>query len=694
MEHEDKQGHNLAKHIDFGQIREEIPLKKRHLKKYLRFTAYILGGIVGFILLFALAYAHSFYAMYQEGMIAKQKLEEAQHALINRNFEGGAVALAEAHVNLVSVQRRFDGVILIRWLPWVSHQVKAVDALLVAAVEFTGSGVELVRLGDAITKDIRNETLIFSEISDRHKREIIAQLVAAQPTFEAAQVSIHKADEAIKNIKTSALLKPLADIVDPLQQYLPIARSMIDQAMPLVQVLPKVVGFDETKTYLFLLQNNYELRPTGGFIGTYGIVKLRNGEIEQLITDNIYNLDRAFEDDELTLTPQQIMNRPAPLPIQVYLEQRQWALRDGNWAADFPTAARDTIDLYNEESRIARDIEKQIYLRNPQNKESEFESRFLEEGFDGVIAITPEIIENLLKLTGPVVVDGIRFTDENFQEELSFRVTYQFEELGIEDRARKDIIKRIADEIKARITSMPYARLLDVAQIGIESLESKSVLIYATDPELQELLLEKGWAGEIVQTNTDYLFVVDTNLGSLKTDQFIDRFVTYSIEKKGDQYIATARIKHKHNGQFAWNSTRLRSYTRVYVPLGSELLEFSGSMVNDSVKDPDRAPGKIDVWEEYNKTVFGAFIATEPREEQELVVVYQLPDYVAQSIENGSYALLYQKQPGTSHYLTVDLQFGKSIKSSSPAGQVSGLLNPVYHYETAIMKDTWIVLSL
>ncbi len=694
MEHENKQGHNLAQTIDFGQIREEVPAKKRYLGKYLRVVALVVGGIVGICLLFLLAYAPSLYAMYQEGMVAKQKLEEAQHKIINRNFEEGAVALQEAHENLASVQKRFDRVIVIRWIPWVRHQVNAVDALLVAAVEFTGSGVELVRLGDMITKDIRNETLIFSEISDRHKREIIAQLVAAQPTFEVAQASIHTADEAIKNIKTSALLKPLADVVEPLQQYLPIARSMIDQAMPLVQILPKVVGFDETKTYLFLLQNNHELRPTGGFIGTYGIVKLRNGEIEQLITDNIYNLDRAFEDDELTLTPQQIMNRPAPLPIQVYLEQRQWALRDGNWAADFPTAARDAIELYNEESRIARDIEKQIYLRNSQNKESEFESRFLEEEFDGVIAMTPEIIENLLKLTGPVVVDGIRFTDENFQEELSFRVTYQFEQLGIEDRARKDIIKQIADEIKTRITSMPYARLLDVAQIGIESLASKSVLIYATDAELQELLLEKGWAGEVVQTNTDYLFVVDTNLGSLKTDQFIDRVVGYTIEKKDGEYIATVRIKHKHNGQFAWNSTRLRSYTRVYVPMGAELVSFSGAFVNDSVKDPDRTPGKVDVWEEYEKTVFGAFIATEPREEQELVLVYRLPGHIIQSIEKGSYALLYQKQPGTSHHLTVDLQFGKSIKSSNPAGQVSGLLNPVYHYKIAIMKDTWIVLSL
>src|SRR5690606_33507225 len=218
-------------------------------------------------------------------------------------------------------------------------------------------------------------------------------------------------------------------------------------AVPMVEILPEVVGFDETKTYLFLLQNNHELRPTGGFIGTYGILKLRNGSIQQLITDNIYNLDRAFEDDTETLTPQQVVNRPSPEPLQKYLEQRQLGLRDANWDPDFPSTARFAIDFYNQEVVAARDIEKQIFLRDPKNTESDFKSRFLAESFDGVIAMTPEIIENLLKITGPVVVDGIRFTDENFQDELSYRVTYEYRELDIDEQSRKDIIRRIADQI-------------------------------------------------------------------------------------------------------------------------------------------------------------------------------------------------------------------------------------------------------
>ncbi len=523
---------------------------------------------------------------------------------------------------------------------------------------------------------------------------MLQKLVAAQPLLDQVRQEVSNARIAIDVIDDRKLVSPLRGVIQDAQQYLPIVDDLLQQAVPMVEILPEVVGFDETKTYLFLLQNNHELRPTGGFIGTYGILKLRNGSIQQLITDNIYNLDRAFEDDSETLTPQQVVNRQSPEPLQKYLEQRQLGLRDANWDPDFPSTARFAIDFYNQEIVAARDIEKQIFMRDPSNKEADFRSRFLAEPFDGVLAMTPEIIENLLKITGPVVVDGIRFTDENFQDELSYRVTYEYRELDIDEQSRKDIIRRIADQITARITSLPYTRLLDVAQIMMESMQSKALLLYSTNDELQDMIIERGWAGEIRNDSLDYLFVVDTNLGSLKTDQFMKRYVDYQIEQRGGEYIATVTVRHEHTGEFAWNSTRLRSYTRVYVPRGAELLESRGAMFNDKTKNPDNLPGEVDVSDEHSKTVFGAFISTEPRETQELTFVYKLPPSVVQAITEGRYNLLYQKQPGTSHYLTVDLDFDTSIRTSSPQGSIEGLFNDGYRHETAIMKDTWIILGL
>src|SRR3989344_8002630 len=46
----------------------------------------------------------------------------------------------------------------------------------------------------------------------------------------------------------------------------------------LIVALPDVLGFRGSKTYLVLLQNNTELRPTGGFMGAFALVTMDRGK--------------------------------------------------------------------------------------------------------------------------------------------------------------------------------------------------------------------------------------------------------------------------------------------------------------------------------------------------------------------------------------------------------------------------------
>jgi hypothetical protein len=681
--------------VDFSQIREERVFRTRWITKVLKWVGIVLGVFMGVCILVGLINATKLIRIYENALEAKAALERAQHVIVNRDFEQGAAQVSVAHEKLLQVKQDTDELFLVRYIPVVRAHVLAVDALLETGVRMAGNGTQLLMLADDLTDDILNESIPWSEISDAKKREIVEKVREAKPLFVQTRDDLSYVAQLIEEIDSRKLLAPLAEVVDPLQQYLPLADAMMQEVVPLIEVLPEVAGFDTEKTYLFLLQNNHELRPTGGFIGTYGILKLHNGSIKQLITDNVYNLDRAFQDDKDTLTPQQVLDIAAPQPIQEYLEQRQWGLRDVNWSPDFPTTAQDAITIYNAEVTVARDIEKQIFLRDPQAREEDFQSRYIAEEFDGVIAITPQIIEKLLEVTGPVVVDGIRFTSENFQDELSYRVTFEAFDLDVDLRSRKDIIRRITDQITSRLLSLPYTRLLDVGQIAIEELQAKTILVMSRNAELQLRILERGWAGEVRQENdVDFLFVVDSNLGSLKTDQFIKRNVTYEVRKEGDEYLATVRLTHTHTGEFAWNSTRLRSYTRVYVPQGSVLLSSRGADLDDSTKNPEGLPGEVDVYDEFGKTVFGAFIATEPRESSTLVLTYKLPESVKQMIQEGSYNLLFQKQPGVVHELTVDLSFGTTIRNASPEGEVRGLFSDGYTFTDAIHKDTWITLKL
>jgi len=693
MDHLDKREHN---HLDFSEIREVSTKPKFPLRRFFSLTGKVVLWYLA-INLFLLLIVGIFYgarmkSIYSRAQEIKTSLESVQHQAVNRDFAGAAVTLESSKEKIDSVQKDFSSIPFVRWMPGVRAQVIAVDHLLLAAANLTTSGTQVLNLADDLTKKIRNESIPYAQLRPEQKKDIVARLVAAEPMFKEVSVELHQADDAIASIQKGFLIKQLRDVVEPLQRYMPLLTSMVDRAIPMLSIAPQVVGFDGPKTYLFLIQNNRELRPTGGFIGTYGLLKLDSGEIVDFKTDNIYNLDKAFSGEEGVKTPQQLVAYPSPMPIARWLEQKDLALRDSNWNPDFPTSAKLAVDLYQAESQVASQTEKEIYLRDRTHKAKNFVSSFQLEDVDGVIAITPEVIEGLLKITGAITVDGVRFTTDNFQDELERRVTHEFLALGIAESDRKEIIRKLADQIKVRILSLPYTRLADVFDVAASSLTAKSILMYSMDPNLQKLIVERGWAGEVQSVDHDYLYVVNSNLGSLKSDQFIKRTISYSLEKKDGKYLATATVTHQHQGEFAWNSTRLRSYTRFYAPLGSKLVSSNGQMYDDKSRNPDNKPGTVDTFAEDGKTVFGAFFAVEPKETGSLSVIYELPQNVADLIDAGVYNLFVQKQPGAFSELTVSLNFGKTIGAAQPAGELD-LLKRDYSLTQPLDTDKSFVLK-
>jgi hypothetical protein len=670
---------------DFSKI-SETPKKskcKRYLFIALRVLAIvlvvliILGAILGFI------YYNNFKQANDLALEAKTNLELAIHKMVNREFDDAAILINQSNLQLSEAKQLLDEVILVRHIPYIATQIKAVDKVLVSGIKLTDSGERVVLLIHDIIEPLQNESITYASISPAQKKEILNKIVESEDLLYEVQTQINEAVIAINSIPEDRLVKPLREGISPLKENLPKVKDLIDHTLPMLQVVPKLVGFEEPETYLFLLQNNHELRPTGGFIGTYGILKLQDGEIKEFETDNIYNLDRST---------QPILQEPAPEPIAVYLEQKNWALRDSNWSPDFPTAAQKALYFYKEENRILQELKEQGQEIKG-DSDTVITDTIPYQEVDGVIAMTPEVIEEILKLTGPVVVNGVRFTAENLQEELEFQVGKRYYEQGIAKSERKEIIKKLADEIKLRIFGLPLHQAVDILQIAYQALDKKQILIYSKDPELQQMIIERGWGGAIKEAPGDYLMIVDSNLGSLKTDQFVDRFIDYSFDWQGDDLVAKLILTYENNADLTWKSTRLRSYTRVYVPKGSKLISSSGAMQNDKLRDPEGTPGEVKISQEFNKTVFGAFISIEPNETGSLIFEYKLPEQVKQQIEQNYYSLLVQKQPGVVHDLTLDLDFDKNIESALPAELETEWFNTSYQYSMPLSQDKLILIK-
>ena len=590
---------------------------------------------------------------YNAAMSGKVNFENAQEELTSQDFEAAINSLEAAGKDFKEAKTNLDKINWTKNIPYIGTQVKAADNLLTAGINISTALNQISGLGMDILAVLNEDShASFDSITPEQKKEILEKIYISPPDIQGAKAELDLAVSQIEQIPDEGLLGPIANAVEPIKEKLPLIKQLIDKAVPMIEIIPSIVGYPEEKTYLFLLQNNNELRPTGGFIGTYGILKVKDGEMESFFTDNIYAIDVPAK-EYLFVDP--------PQPYQDYLGSTQWFMRDANWDPGFPESAQKVEEFYHLEN-------------GPENN------------IDGVIAVDPVFIGSLLELTGPITVDGIEFTAENFVDQLQYQVEVAYVEQGIEQLERKEIIGRMASILMERMMTLPKSEWGNLWEIFARNVDEKHILLYLKDEEIQQRISEMNWAGEMKKSDYDYLMVVDTNLGALKSDKVMDKSITYNVMEENGDLVGDLNIHYKNNGTITKFTTRYRSYTRIYVPLGSELIESSGTMQNDRVHGA--APTDPDVYEEHDKTVFGGFIAIEPMSEGDLHYKYKLPDSLKNAVNEGYYYLYVQKQPGTiAHPLTVAFDVGKKIEVFIPLDAGEEISNNKVQFNTDLRVD-------
>lgn len=539
----------------------------------------------------------------QKALSVKDQAQSIIAALESREFDRAFIELVSAQETLDQAQQFQQPSRWISYLPVIGTDYLVYDELLSAGVELSSS---LTFIIEQLTATSISTTLSLESIdlatTPRAYLEVHPQVIKAIAHLETAALEA-------ENLHTEAFPESIRQEILVLQEQLDDVEETIAEFKPFLEQLPTILGAIEPQDMLVLLQNPHELRPTGGFIGSFGRVSMDKGEITQFFTEDVYNIDVfALGREEFT----------APEPIQRYTEVDYWYFRDSNWSPDFSVSAQNAIKLY------------------------EFQTR--EEGIDTVIALTPFLVQEFLRLTGPIEVDGITFDETNLIDALQYRVEQEFWRIGLSDEERKTIINDLAQALKQRVFNLSSEELSQFYAIIMDALDRKEILVYTRNPELQALMEERRWAGHIVDTNSDYLAVFDANLGALKTDRLVVRNHEYSVIEQEDGTLkASLTLRYKNNGFFDYRTTRYRTYTRIYVPLGSQLLSSTGFVTTDKSNqyvDPE-------IYSEFEKTVFAGFISVEPGQERFARIEYTLPPNVQDFIRNNEkYELYVQKQSG------------------------------------------------
>lgn len=426
----------------------------------------------------------------------------------------------------------------------------------------------------------------------------------------------------------------------------------------IVNLMPILLGFSEPQTYLLVFQNNTELRPGGGFIGVYAVVKVTNGHVDILVVEGTEVLDNN--------TPDSWKPEP-PGPVAQYLGTDRWYFRDSNWSPDYKVNALRAMEFYQGEGGIAADE------------------------IDAVVAVTPTVLERLMELTGPFTIDGIHFTSENVTEKLEYEVEYGFEKRGIDYSDRKQIIRPFMLALLDHAKKDVFSRHQEYLKVALELADEKHVMGYFVDPQVQRRLEKQHWTGELVPYRDDFVMWVDANLAALKTDHAMERSLKYEIfgQQEDGRYLAKVTMKYIHRGKFDWRTTRYLTYARAYAPKGSTLVDVGGVLGSAPLLEKDIHRG-----EELGRTWFGAHFVIGPGETKELSFTYLLPHSVTEAVESGTYTLDVEKQAGTvDHGLTLNLDFGITVTGALPEETAREVGDTVYRHGTDLRTDRQFTLE-
>jgi hypothetical protein len=612
---------------------------------------------------------------------AKASMRVVQDRVQAHDLSGAGDALNETVSQVHTAKDALHAAGYWRDLPGVGTQIRALEdasdsgiQALAAAQSLLGVARDVLGASQVGQQALEGASMTvdparsFRDLSPEEKRSMLARLDRALPDLKEAEAKIDIAVDAWNRIPQDQLIAPLRSAFDPIAKGLPRLKQTIDEAEPLLELLVPLAGYPKPATYLVLLQNSDELRPTGGFIGTVGRLTVDAGEVKEFSFQDVYALDNPASGNWKDVPPD---------PIKRHLGVPAWYFRDSNWSPDFPTSANRLLDVYVRELAVSTGKTPAIP--------------------DGIIAINPPLFTHLMRLLGPVEIDGLTFDANNYFDLLEYQVEEGYLEKGIPVDQRKVILTKLGDELFVRLASLPAASWPDLVDLLTQTLNQRQMMVYATDANLLARLDAFGWTGRVHGAEQDYLSVIDANLAALKTDGVMEKNITYRLDATHpDQAIATVTLHYtNHATRLAtgasdnFKHTRYRSYTRVYVPEGAELVSSSGAMQDDRYRTGGRlVPGTVDVMHELGKTVFGAFWSIEPNSSQDLSFTYRLPASVVDKLNRGSYALDWQKQSGNDTTgLTLDLSFGKNLKTASPAEDASQWGNNSYRVEADSRTD-------
>ena len=468
-----------------------------------------------------------------------------------------------------------------------------------------------------------NEDVLDLEIVKRKQADLTRHVEELHKELSFLHVKIPGWNQDLKKHKAQ-----MSDIIETLE----ITKKILPH-------LDEILAADGSKKYLLLFANNMELRPGGGFIGSFGILNVERFKIKTLTVYDVYDADGQLN-----------AHIPPPEPIRQYMQQPHWFLRDSAFSPD----------NYENYLSAVKFLDREMGFKD----------------FDGGVLITTSAIQTILGNVGPIYVSEFKesISKDNFYLKAQLYSEKDFFPGSIQ---KKSFLSSVADSLLLHLEDSPSIGALEGL---LKALNEKQMAVYFEETELQDLSDSLYWTGKVISprctvtTSTcalDYLFAYDANLGVNKANFFVTKseslHVTFDKEGNVDHKLRIIIRNNSPNEVFPGGV--YKNYFQVLLPPTANITSITRNQ-----KTVDRYD---EILERYKK--IGFYIEVPPSDITDIVIKYRQRNLIPEG--KSVYQLVVQKQLGSPDY-----DFELSVKLPAPIY----LLNKNF---SALVKDNAILYN-
>lgn len=626
---------------------EGVYLKVRSNKNYDLISNFLKIAVAGFLILFLINSVN----VYKKSMEAKDALTYSAYQGYSKLLEGSKnttkIQFTEAKQAFENALESFQEAETTLWFITGDDTIYAHESTLASSARaILESGKYFATAGEYFTEaleELNKIPLYFiskneeTKTSKKEPQEDVTEILkTGVEKASLALIETRAARDEIEKINQEILPQDIKGKLNYLKEKLNQIINTLESIESHFPAILKLLGDEKPHRYLILLQNNAEIRPSGGFIGSYSIVEINKGIIENLKVEDVYDIDGQYQG--LIEPPEEF------LPFT-----SNWRFRDSNYSPDFfYSGAKAAWFLEKEGGPVV----------------------------DTVIAINQTLLEDFLEITGPLQVGEL--PDKISAENYTTILTYVIESKMWGEEDPKHILKVMIPEFQKAI--LKKENVSAIMSVLYKAAQQKMIMAYSKDSILQSLFDTFGISGRIKRTEEkeDFLSVVNISIGGNKTDHFVEEKISHhtTIGKKGTLTNEVEILRtHTFNtdAQRAWNNiwdgfgfdhTDVPGYvvdilgrgqnivnTRIYVPEGSQLISGDVEVKYD---------------EELDKTYFFTKLSVLPQNTSSVKIEYKLP-FKLDFSPLDTYKLTVQKQPGSlGSVFTKTIETAEDMKDIKP----------------------------